>query len=165
MGDVLWAIDPYKGAYTKIRQDGAYVPAGENDNLIVQRLSKDPNAVGIFGYSFLEENKDKIQGSKIDGVEPTPKAISSGKYPLSRSLYFYIKNDHVGTVPGMMEFVELFLHEKMIGDYGYLRRIGLIPLPKDVRAAARKRVLAQSKLKITDSGELSSVQDFMKGQE
>lgn len=131
----------YPKKYGLIRQDGVYVPAGENDNLIVQKLSKDKDAFGIFGYSFLEENGDLIQGAKIDGVEPVPTTISSGEYPISRSLYFYIKGDHVGVIPGLMDYVKLFMSEKMIGERGLLKRIGLIPLPEDVRNQVREDVL------------------------
>jgi phosphate transport system substrate-binding protein len=127
----------YGEEYTTIRQDGVYVPSGENDNLIVQRLNKDKEAMGIFGYSFLDNNRDKIQAIKIDGVVPTTESISSGKYPVARSLYFYVKLDHVGKVPGMKEYVDLFLSEKMIGDIGYLKELGLIPLPKKMREEQR----------------------------
>lgn len=133
-------MDEYgKKAYKKIRQDGAYIPAGENDNLIVQKLAKDKDAIGIFGYSFLEENADRIKGANVGGFAPTPDNISSGKYPISRSLYFYVKNGHIGMVPGMQEYVDLFLSEKMIGDKGLLKKIGLIPLPKKERDAMRAR--------------------------
>ncbi len=143
-------IPAYGGDYTKIRQDGVYVPAGENDNLIVQRLTKDPEAVGIFGYSFLEENRDSIQGAVIEGYEPTPENISSGKYPVSRSLYFYVKKAHIGKVPGLEEYVNLFLSEKMIGDYGYLKNIGLIPLPKEKREEIRKNWENRKELTLSD---------------
>jgi len=127
--------------YTKIRQDGAWIDAGENDNLIVQRLTTDRDAFGVFGFSFLDENRDKIQGASINGVDPTPDTISSGDYPVSRSLFFYIKNAHVGTVPGLREYVELFMSERMIGPNGYLKDIGLVPLPERLRRASRQRVL------------------------
>ena len=130
----------YGGEYTKIRQDGAYVPAGENDNLIVQRLTKDRDAFGIFGYSFLAENEDRIQGASIEGVKPKPEAISSGDYPISRSLFFYVKNAHIGQVPGVKEYVEMFMSEKMIGPGGLLQRIGLIPLPDSVRSKMQEKV-------------------------
>ena len=128
-----------KKGYGKIRQDGVYVPAGENDNLIVQKLAKDTNAFGIFGYSFLEENSDRIKGAMVDGVEPVPANISSGKYPVSRSLFFYVKVDHISKVPGLGEFVDLFLSEQMIGTEGLLKSIGLIPLPDAERDAVRAR--------------------------
>lgn len=140
----------YPKDYKKIRQDSAYVPAGENDNLIVQKLSKDKDAFGIFGYSFLEENADTIQAAAVNGVEPGPESVASGKYPISRSLYFYIKNAHYDAVPGLKEYVELFMSEKMIGKDGLLKGIGLIPLPDDVRAKVREDVLAKKKLTLDD---------------
>jgi phosphate transport system substrate-binding protein len=139
------------GKYKKIRQDGVYVPSGENDNLIVQRIVKDRNAVGIFGYSYLEENADRIKGATVDGVAPLPANITSSKYPISRDLYFYVKGSHLAQVKGLEEYVDLFLSEKMIGDYGYLKKIGLIPLPKAQRDAVRanwkaKKVLSAASL-------------------
>jgi len=123
-------IDGYGEAYATIRQDGKYVPSGENDNLIVQKLAQNPDAFGIFGYSYLEENRDKIQGATIDGVEPKRELISSGEYPVSRSLFFYTKNAHVDEVDGMADYVDLFLSAQMVGNRGYLKRLGLIPLPE-----------------------------------
>jgi len=128
----------YDSGYTNIRQDGAYVPSGENDNLIVQRLDKNKDAMGIFGYSFLDNNRDKIQSVRIDGVEPTEDTISTGEYPVARSLFFYVKMAHLDKVPGMKEYVDLFLSEKMIGARGYLKRQGLIPMPKEMRDQERK---------------------------
>jgi len=130
-------MDGYGGEYTKIREDGVYVPAGENDNLIVQRLAKDKDALGIFGYSFLDNNRDKIQAVTINGVAPNADSIATEQYPVARTLYFYVKLDHLGEVPGLEEYVNLFLSEKMIGDYGYLKEVGLIPLPKEQREKAR----------------------------
>jgi len=147
---VCGKIEGYEKGYKKIRQDSAYVPAGENDNLIVQKLGKDKDAFGIFGYSFLEENSDTIQGTAVNGVLPTPETVASAKYPISRSLYFYIKNAHYDLIPGMKEYVELFMSEKMIGKDGLLKGIGLIPLPDDVRAQARKNVLERKKLTLED---------------
>lgn len=140
----------YGDKYTKIRQDGVYIEAGENDNLIVQRLAQDKNAFGIFGYSFLEENQDRIQGASINGIAPKPEAISSGKYPISRSLYFYIKTAHIGKVPGIKEYADLFMSEKMIGPKGLLKRIGLIPLPDDMRKKSQNQVAKLVPLKAGD---------------
>ncbi len=140
----------YAKDYKAIRQDSAYIPAGENDNLIVQKLAKDKDAFGIFGYSFLEENADSIQGAAVNGVSPTPEDIASGKYPISRSLYFYVKNAHYDAVPGLKEYVELFMSDKMIGDKGLLKKIGLIPLPEDVRTQARQAVLDKKKLTLDE---------------
>jgi phosphate transport system substrate-binding protein len=128
----------YDGAYTNIRQDGVYVASGENDNLIVQRLNKNKDAMGIFGYSYLDNNRGKIRAVSIDGVEPTAQTISTGKYPVARSLFFYVKLDHIGEVPGIEEYVDLFLSEKMIGDRGYLKRQGLIPMPEQMREEQRQ---------------------------
>jgi len=126
--------DRYEHICQSIREDGAFVEAGENDNLIVQKLEADPESFGIFGYSYLEQNQDKLQGSKINGVAPTFDAISSGEYPISRSLYFYVKIAHIGVVPGMDEYVAAFTSEDAWGPFGYLAEKGLIPLPDDERA-------------------------------
>ncbi|MFP4284075.1 MAG: PstS family phosphate ABC transporter substrate-binding protein [Desulfovermiculus sp.] len=131
-------IPEYDGKYSSIRDDGPYVPAGENDNLIVQRLTKEKDGLGIFGYSFLDQNRDKIQAVSIEGVEPEADTISSGEYPVARSLFFYVKLAHLDEVPGLEEYVDLFLTEKMIGDAGYLMEEGLIPLPKEDREQTRK---------------------------
>ena len=132
--------------YKKIRQDGVYVPSGENDNLIVKKLTKNKAALGIFGYSFLIENEDKIVGAKVNGVVPTPETISSGEYPISRSLFFYIKNSHAKDVAAMAKYVELFMKEDMIGPDGILGEIGLIPLPDAQRKSIRATVLKREKL-------------------
>ncbi len=151
----------YEEEYTKIREDGVWIDAGENDNLIVQKLSKDKDAFGIFGYSFLDENRDKIQGATISGVDPKSDTISSGEYPLSRSLFFYIKNDHVDEVPGLMEFVSLFMSDKMIGPDGALKSIGLVPLPEDLRKASQERTLKLAPIEM-NNGRLSTLQDYAK---
>lgn len=143
---VCGKIEGYEKGYKNIRQDSAYVPAGENDNLIVQKLSKDKDAFGIFGFSFLAENADTLQGTAINGVDPTPEAIAEGKYPISRSLFFYIKNAHYDVIPGLKEYVELFMSDKMIGPDGLLKTIGLVPLPDAMRAEARQNVLDRKKL-------------------
>ncbi|MDT8376212.1 MAG: PstS family phosphate ABC transporter substrate-binding protein [Mariprofundaceae bacterium] len=132
--------------YKTIRQDGVYVPSGENDNLIVQKLIKDTNAFGIFGYSFLEENSGRIAAATVEGVRAEPENISSGKYPVSRSLFFYIKNSHTDAVPGLNDYVELFTSEEMIGEEGNLSEIGLIALPEAERDATRARVASRSRL-------------------
>lgn len=131
----------HKAICQAVREDGAYIEAGENDNLIVQKLQSNPKAIGVFGYSFLEQNADKIQGSKIGGVAPTYDTISSGSYPISRSLYFYVKNAHVGTIPGIKEYVKEFTSDKAFGPEGYLADKGLIALPD----AERKAVAASAK--------------------
>jgi len=127
----------FKAIAHAVREDGAYIEAGENDNLIVQKLVANPDAVGIFGFSFLDQNADKIQGGVIGGVAPTFENISAGDYGISRSLFFYVKNAHVGTVPGIKEFVAEFTSEDAFGEFGYLTEKGLIPLSEAERAKVR----------------------------
>jgi len=129
-----------KAVCQTVREDGAYIEAGENDNLIVQKLVANPNALGIFGYSFLEENLDKIQGETINGIAPTFETIADGKYPVARPLFFYVKKAHVGVIPGIKEYIAEFTSDKAMGDEGYLSTKGLIPLP----AAKRKQVAADA---------------------
>lgn len=143
-------IDGYDQAYTTIRQDGAYVPSGENDNLIVKKLARNTDAFGIFGYSYLEENRDKIQGAKIGDVAPERDLISSGDYPVSRSLFFYTKNAHIDRVDGMSAYVDMFLSERMIGDRGHLKRLGLIPLPKERLTRQRSEWQQRARLTAAD---------------
>ena len=112
----------------EIREDGPYIEAGENDNLIVQKLEANPNAIGIFGFSFLDQNADKIKGASINGVMPEFEEIADGNYPISRSLYFYVKKEHVGVIPGIEQFVAEFTDDGTWGDDGYLSDKGLIPL-------------------------------------
>ena len=125
----------YKAICHTIREDGAYVEAGENDNLIINKLTKNPKAYGIFGFSFLDQNAEKVQGALIEGVEPTFENIADKSYSVSRPLYFYVKKAHVGVVPGIAEYVREFTSEKARGDDGYLLDKGLIPLPKAERDA------------------------------
>lgn len=126
--------------FHEIRQDGVYVPSGENDNLIVQKLAKDTEALGIFGFSYLAENTDSIGAATIEGVGPAPETVQDGSYKISRSLYFYIKQSHVGKVPGIMEYANLFMSERMIGDKGECAEIGLIPLPAADREHYRENL-------------------------
>ena len=133
----------FKAQSHSIREDGAFIEAGENDNLIVQKLQANPAAVGIFGFSFLDQNMDVVQGSFIDGVEPSFEAIADGTYSVSRPLFFYVKKEHMKVIPGMKQYVELFLSEKMSGDEGILLDKGLIPLPGKVRGVNRQKVLKQ----------------------
>lgn len=115
----------------RMRTDGPFIEAGENDNLIVQRLTSDPNAYGIFGYSFLYENQDQLKAVEIAGVAPNAATIESGEYSVSRPLFLYVKNDHRGVVPGLQEFIEEYVSEDAMGPGGYLSERGLIPLPED----------------------------------
>ena len=131
----------YKGICHGIREDGAYVEAGENDNLIIQKLANNPNAFGIFGYSFLDQNADVIQGSPIAGVVPTFDSIADGSYPASRALYVYAKKEHVGVTEGMKEFMELYLSDDIAGADGSLGDAGLIPLPQKELDKVRADVL------------------------
>ncbi|MCW9039499.1 MAG: substrate-binding domain-containing protein, partial [Rhodospirillales bacterium] len=124
----------YKAVCHSIREDGGYVEAGENDVLIVKKLEANPDAFGIFGYSFLDQNGDKVQGSTIDGSNPTFENIASGKYPVSRPLFMYVKKAHVGKVPGITEFLAEFTSENAWGEEGYLADKGLIPMPEAERA-------------------------------
>ena len=126
--------DKYKDICTKVREDGAYVEAGENDNLLVQKVTVNPGSVGIMGYSFLEENLDKVRGLTLGGVTPTYETISTFDYPGSRPLYIYVKGEHVNAIPGLKEF--LAEYAKAWGDEGYLAERGLIASPADVRTAA-----------------------------
>ena len=129
---------PFRTISDKMREDGAFIEVGENDNLIVQKLEANPSAVGIFGFSFLDQNADKIKGAEVEGIKPTFEAIADGSYKVSRSLYFYVKKAHVGVVPGIQEYVAEFTSEKAAGDEGYLTDKGLIPLPSADRKAMRK---------------------------
>ena len=131
----------YKAICHAIREDGIFIDAGENDNLIVQKLEANPAALGIFGFSFLDQNRDKVQGSLINGVEPTFDNISNGKYPVSRSLYFYVKNAHAGFVSGIREYIAAFTSETAWGPFGYLADRGLIPLPPEQRSMWQKSAL------------------------
>lgn len=125
-------------AWKSLREDGAYVEAGENDNLIVQKLLANKNAFGIFGFSFLEENAARLRGVPLNGVEPTYENIADGKYPGARKLYVYVKKQHVGVVPGIDKFVFEFVSDKAIGEDGYLAAKGLVPLPANDAAAMRR---------------------------
>ena len=134
--------DDFKSKTHKIRSDGAWIDSGENDNAIVQTLEKTPDAMGVFGYSFLEENMDKVKAATVDGVAPTFEAISSGAYPLSRSLYIYVKKANIGVTPGLREFLDGFTSDAATGKGGYLQQRGLIPLPPADHAAQKAAIKA-----------------------
>lgn len=125
-----------------IREDGKWIDAGENDGAIVQRLTKNPEALGVFGFSFLIQNEDRIRGARVDDIPPTFEEIASGRYEISRSLFFYLKKAHLGIVPGLAEFVNTFTSDKAWGEEGYLIDKGLIPLPPETRRAAAARIRA-----------------------
>ena len=120
--------DGYKKRCSSVREDGGYIEGGENDNLIIQKLKGDPKRYGIFGFSFLDSNLDTVHGAAIDGVEPTFEGIASGDYPVSRSLFFYVKKEHLDVVPGLREYVMFFVSEQIIGPDGAAVEKGLIPL-------------------------------------
>ncbi len=123
----------YKSICHAIREDGAFIEAGENDNLIVQKLEANPAAFGVFGFSFLDQNADKIQGSLIDNQDPSFENIAAGGYSVSRPLYFYVKKAHVSVIPGVKDFLAEFTSDKAWGDEGYLSEKGLIPMPEQER--------------------------------
>ncbi len=126
---------------SRMRTDGPFVEAGENDNLIVQRLESDKNALGIFGYSFLFENLDKLKGVNINGVEPSTESIADKSYPISRPLYFYVKNAHRGVIPGLQEFIEEYMSEDALAPGGYLSERGLVTLADDRRKTLQDTVI------------------------
>ena len=130
----------FKEICHSVREDGAFIEAGENDNLIVQKLSANPNALGIFGFSFLDQNSDRIQGANIDGFDPTFESISDGSYPVSRPLYFYVKKAHVGVIPGVAEYLAEFISDKASGEEGYLTEKGMIPLNAEKREQVKNDV-------------------------
>jgi phosphate transport system substrate-binding protein len=132
--------DDFAKKCKSIREDGAYIEAGENDNLIVQKLGSSKDLLGVFGYSFLEENLDKVQPVSIEGITPTGETVSNGSYPISRALYVYMKKGHADSVPGMKEFATEYVSEAAFGDDGYLLDKGLIPLPAAEREQVRSDV-------------------------
>lgn len=136
----------FKAVAHAMREDGAFVEAGENDNLIVQKLEANPTAFGIFGFSFLDQNSDRLQGSKVADVAPEFEAIAAGDYPVSRSLYFYVKKAHVERVAGLREFVAEFTNDRAWGDEGYLADKGLIPLPAAERAEVKAQAVSLANL-------------------
>ncbi|MBC7183503.1 MAG: substrate-binding domain-containing protein [Marinobacter sp.] len=123
--------DDMESVCQSIREDGAFIEAGENDNLIVQKLIDDTSMYGVFGYSFLEENADRLQAATLNGVEPTNEAIANDEYPVARSLFFYVKKAHVGVIPGIKEYVEEFVSPAAMGQNGYLKSVGLIVPTRD----------------------------------
>lgn len=131
-----------------MRTDGAYIEAGEQDNLIVQKLQEDKDAFGIFGFSYLDQNSDTLQGAKLSGVAPTFEAIADGSYKASRALYFYVKHSHIGVVPG----IEAYMQEwtKHWGNDGILTDAGMIPMPAEERAEMASRMTALPVLKAED---------------
>lgn len=127
-----------------LREDGAWIDSGENDNAIVQTLTRTPGSLGVFGFSFLEQNLDTVKAETIDGVAPSADTIADGSYPLARSLYIYVKKAHIGVTPGLEQFVQEFISEGSAGRGGYLQDRGLVPLPTDQLAAERARAAAMT---------------------
>ena len=140
------AENEHDAACFQMREDGRFIEAGENDNLIVQKLQANPSSLGIFGYSFLDQNADRVRGSQINGVEPTFDNIADGTYPVARPLYFYVKSAHVDSIPGIREFLREFTSEAASGEFGYLSDKGLVPLPDAEREAMAEAVLALTPL-------------------
>ena len=138
----------YKSLCHTLREDDGFVEAGENDNLIVQKLNANPNAFGIFGFSFLDQNADSVQGSIVDGNAPSFENIASGDYPVSRSLFFYVKKDNVGQVPGILEYLEEFMSDRASGEDGYLAEKGLIPMNPAEHAQWKTDVLSLKNLSL-----------------
>ena len=130
----------YKVRCSAVREDGRYIEAGENDNLIIQKLGADKRRYGIFGFSFLDNNEDKISGAVIDGHAPTFEGIASGDYPISRGLFFYVKKEHFETVPALKEYVLFWVQDRMIGENGVTVDKGLIPLPAEQRKKLKEMV-------------------------
>ena len=140
----------YKAICQGIREDGAFIEAGENDNLIVQKLAANPNTLGFFGYSFLEENTAKLKGITINGVQPTYATISSFKYPGARPLYIYVKNAHVRAIPAIRAFVAEFTKESAMGPNGYLKQLGLVAAPNGTRARSQQAARTLTPVKFAE---------------
>ncbi len=129
--------DRFESLAHTLREDGAWIDSGENDNAIVQTLTRTPGSLGAFGYSFLEQNNDTVKAHSVNGVMPTLETIASGEYPISRSMFIYVKKAHIGVIPGLQEFVTEFMSEASAGRGGYLQDRGLVPLPVDQLTAQR----------------------------
>lgn len=141
----------FEKAWKTLREDGAYVEAGENDNVIVQKLEANKNSFGVFGYSFLEENLAKLKGVALDGTAPTFEAIADGKYKGARRMYVYIKKQHVGLVPGLDKFATEYVSARALGEDGYLAKKGLVTLPKNELETVRKSVTGMSPMQSPSS--------------
>ncbi|MEA2027861.1 MAG: phosphate-binding protein, partial [Campylobacterota bacterium] len=145
----------YKDATYGIRKDGAYIPSGENDNLIIQKLKQDRDAIGIFGYNFLLENDDKVSGIAIDGIYPTQTTIAKGSYPITRQLYLYVNIAHLRSMPSLQSFLELFFSQSMLSPDGLLVEMGLVPLLENDRVRMQERIKKRLKLTLSDLKEES----------
>ena len=140
----------FKAVCQGIREDGAFIEAGENDNLIVQKLAANPNTVGFFGYSFLEENTSKLKGVAVNGVQPNYQTISTFRYPGARPMFIYVKNAHVRAIPAIRAFVAEFTKESAIGPNGYLKPAGLVAAPNGIRARSQQSARTLSPVKFAD---------------
>ena len=136
--------DRFEALAHTLREDNAWIDSGENDNAIVQTLTRTPGSLGVFGFSFLEQNMDTVKAETINGIAPSADTIADGSYPLARSLYIYVKKAHVGVTPGLKEFVTEFMSEAAAGRGGYLQDRGLVPLPAEELAAQRARIAAMT---------------------
>lgn len=136
--------DRFEALAHTLREDGVWIDSGENDNAIVQTLTRTPGSLGVFGFSFLEQNLDTVKAETIDGVAPTADTIADGSYPLARSLYIYVKKQHIGVIPGLQQFVQEFMSDGSAGRGGYLQDRGLVPLPADQLTAERAKVQAMT---------------------
>jgi len=136
----------FKALCHTVREDGVYIEAGENDNLIVQKLEANPAALGIFGFSFLDQNSDMVQSSIVEGFEADFDAIADGDYPISRPLYFYVKQQHIGQIPGIDDYLSEFISEGAWGEEGYLADKGMIPLGEDERSTIGSAIEARTPL-------------------
>jgi phosphate transport system substrate-binding protein len=141
-------VKAFEAVWKSMREDGAFVEAGENDNLIVQKLQANPAALGIFGFSFLEENASSIKGLEIDSVAPSYETVAAGEYKMARPLYIYVKKQHVGVVPGIAEFVTEYVSDKALGADGYLADKGLITLPEADAEKTKAMATAMDVLKV-----------------
>ncbi|MBE0482964.1 MAG: substrate-binding domain-containing protein [Bacterioplanes sp.] len=143
----LQSTDParYQALCHTMREDGAFIEAGENDNVIVQQLLANPHALGIFGFGFLQQNRDKVRSVAIDGVLPTFNTIADGSYPITRSLFLYVKRAHIGVIPGIEAFLEAYLSDAAMGQGGYLAERGLVPMLDEARANEIKRIRQPNK--------------------
>lgn len=140
----------YKKAAHTLREDGAWIDVGENDNLMVSKLATNKNALGVFGFSFLDRNADKIKSASVDGIFPSFEIIESGEYKISRSLYVYVKREHIKAVKSIKKFMQLFTAEEMFGGDGYLVDKGLIPLPATYRRKMRRQASRMKALTLSD---------------
>lgn len=136
---------------SRLREDGPWIDGGENDNVIVQTIANSSTAVGVFGYSYLEQNSDRLVAATIEGVEPEYDDISEGVYPIARSMFMYVKNQHVAAVPGIAEWIEELTSEDAFGPFGYLADRGLVALPEARREEVREHARSLTPLTSIDS--------------